>query len=137
MAVRAYPLGDLLHRKQGEMAFRPSRMRTRRTELGMSQPELAKRIKTTQPRISLWEKGKEKPTFDYLARLAKALECSADWLLGLSDDPLGYLRESDLSADERRFLNAYRRHDQDTVQNLIARWLQEKLNSDPDLSGLE
>lgn len=35
------------------------------------------------------ENGKAKPSIDLLLRIAKYFNCSTDYLLGLSDDPLG------------------------------------------------
>ncbi|WP_415950022.1 helix-turn-helix domain-containing protein [Streptomyces sp. KLOTTS4A1] len=46
----------------------------RRTELGLSQAELAKRARMTQPQISSIEGGGVTPTIPILTRLAEALE---------------------------------------------------------------
>jgi ribosome-binding protein aMBF1 (putative translation factor) len=45
-----------------------------RTEKGISQHELAKRMKTTQSAISRLERGNISPSVFYLHRLAKALD---------------------------------------------------------------
>ncbi|MEU3354812.1 helix-turn-helix transcriptional regulator [Streptomyces sp. NPDC037389] len=48
----------------------------RRTELGISQAELARRANMTQPQVSKLELGGTVPTLPLLARLAKALDAS-------------------------------------------------------------
>ncbi|GGV89536.1 hypothetical protein GCM10015535_43480 [Streptomyces gelaticus] len=48
----------------------------RRTELGLSQAELARRAGMTQPQISNIEGGDSIPTLALLTRLAKALDAS-------------------------------------------------------------
>jgi transcriptional regulator with XRE-family HTH domain len=48
----------------------------RRTELGLSQAELARRAGMTQPQISHIEGGDSVPTLALLTRLAKALDAS-------------------------------------------------------------
>lgn len=51
-----------------------------------SQETLAKLIGMTQDSISLWENDKRIPDTIYIIKLCKALEISADYLLGLEDD---------------------------------------------------
>jgi len=55
-----------------------------------------------------------------VAALAKALEVSADYLLGLSDDPTPHLRVDNMSEDERAVVAAMRRGDDKTVMKIIA-----------------
>lgn len=50
----------------------------RRTELGMTQAELAERAGMTQPQLSRLEGGGATPTVPLLARLADALDADLD-----------------------------------------------------------
>ncbi len=47
----------------------------RRTELGLSQAELAELCATTQPAIARFERGERPPRIDTLLRVANALDC--------------------------------------------------------------
>ena len=69
-----------------EMKF-AERLKKLREDLGISQRELARRAGISSAMISLYEAGKKSPTIDVLMKLAVVLEVSADYLLGLTDDP--------------------------------------------------
>jgi transcriptional regulator with XRE-family HTH domain len=87
--------------------------------------------------IYRYEKGKGEPSADYLARIARQLEVSTDYLLGLSDDEVGLLRETPLTVEQRRLLTAFANQDARYFTLLVAQWLQEKLDSDIDLTDGE
>ncbi len=58
------------------------RLREHRELKGLTQRELATRAATTQRRISRLECGRALPSLPVFARLARALDASADSLLG-------------------------------------------------------
>jgi transcriptional regulator with XRE-family HTH domain len=58
------------------------RIRRARQELGLSQQELADRVRVSQPTIVHWEQGTHTPRHLALARLADALSVSREWLVG-------------------------------------------------------
>ena len=92
------------------MSVLKDRIRTRRKDLGLSQEDLAFYLKTNQRQVSRYETGENDPTGDVLIQLARALDTTTDWLLGLSDErqrPLD--RTTDLEADERNIIAALRR----------------------------
>ena len=60
-----------------------TRVRELRLRSGMTQIELAKRVRVTQQAVGLWEKGKAVPQGDSVKRLAKIFSVPADDLLGL------------------------------------------------------
>lgn len=58
------------------------RIRELRTENHFTQAQLAKMVGCSQPMIVLWEKEVCEPTASAIVRLAEALGCSCDYLLG-------------------------------------------------------
>ena len=52
---------------------------------GMRQVELGAAIGVSDQTISNWEVGLRSPRADYVRRMCDVLDCSADYLLGLSD----------------------------------------------------
>ena len=52
-----------------------------RTQRGVTQVTLAKKVRVTQAYIALLEKGRENPTLDVLEKLAKALKTTVGKLV--------------------------------------------------------
>lgn len=52
----------------------------------LSQSQLAQMVGITQPFMSEIEKGRKKPSIEVLEKLCHVLECSADYLLGITKD---------------------------------------------------
>lgn len=52
---------------------------------GMTKRTLAERMGLHETTVGKWVLGRNQPSLDYLAKLARALGVSADWLLGLSE----------------------------------------------------
>lgn len=88
--------------------FRGDRLRDARLKQQLTQDELAERAGMGQGQMNKYENGKSDPSLEVIIRLSQELDVSADWLLGLVDDPISHLSEDDLSTDERRLLAAYR-----------------------------
>jgi len=59
------------------------RIKSRRTELNITQTQLAKSASLTPAAISQFESGLRKPSFDALSKLANALKVTTDYLLGM------------------------------------------------------
>jgi Zn-dependent peptidase ImmA (M78 family)/DNA-binding XRE family transcriptional regulator len=64
------------------------RIRESRIQRGLSQVELAKRLKRTQTAVSLWEAGKRKAGLDDLIDIADALEVEVGTLLPRTSRPV-------------------------------------------------
>ena len=60
----------------------PSRLRTLREAVGLSQRELARQIDERQSNVSFWERTGALPRSDKLAAIAKALGVTVEELLG-------------------------------------------------------
>ena len=53
---------------------------------GLTQKAFADKIDVKQSQVSEWPKGKAKPGYDILRRMALAFNISADYFLGIKDD---------------------------------------------------
>ena len=77
---------DILYQTFGQRLREACQLRN------LSQTVLGKRIGRSQGLLSLLETGRAGCGIHNLYRLAQALEVSADFLLGLTDDPVPYRR---------------------------------------------
>lgn len=101
------------------MPLRGERLREARNKAGLTQDDLAVRTGVGKSQIQRYERGASDPTADYVARIAKALRISSDWLLGLVDDPEGHTTRN-LTAFEERWLAALQRADESAIIELFA-----------------
>jgi transcriptional regulator with XRE-family HTH domain len=90
------------------MPLRTDRLKEARERLGYSQVELAERLDIGIRMVHRYEKGLAEPSSGILARIARELEVTSDYLLGLSDTPRPTLSENELSDDEKKLITAYR-----------------------------
>lgn len=58
----------------------------------LTQDELGGIVGVSKQTISGWEHDTSKPNADYLRELCRALDCSADYLLELTDEINGHFR---------------------------------------------
>lgn len=84
------------------------RLREIRESRGLTQKDLADRVGMSDQQIYRYESDKTDATGEALTKLSKALEVSADYLLGLVDEPNDHLREESLSPVEQRLIWALR-----------------------------
>lgn len=84
-------------------------LRIIREKRGKSQVNVAVNIGVAQEMISSYESGKAFPSVANLIKLAKYLETSTDYLLGLTSDPtpLKYIDKNSLSEEEIDLLIKY------------------------------
>lgn len=62
-----------------------TRIKKLRIEAGYTQPQLAEKIGVSNAVISFWENGINEPKASYIKLLAKHLNVSADYLLGIEE----------------------------------------------------
>jgi transcriptional regulator with XRE-family HTH domain len=100
--------------------MRPDRLKAVRVKAGYTQESLAELLETDKKAVSRWESGVFTPNTATLYRIAKTLDVSADYLLGLSDDPTPNMRIDNMTDDERRVVAAMRRGDKLQAIRVIA-----------------
>jgi transcriptional regulator with XRE-family HTH domain len=69
------------------MSILGKRIGEMRRKRGLTQRQLADKLKVSHGRISLYETGDRSPDPEMLNKLADFFGCSVDYLLGRSDDP--------------------------------------------------
>lgn len=78
------------------------KLRALRTEAGMTQTDLAKRLNITKSVVSYYELQERTPSPDVLIKLADIFHVSTDYLLGINHKKM--IDVSDLSGEDMRFL---------------------------------
>lgn len=78
------------------------KLRVLRTEAGMTQTDLAKRLNITKSVVSYYELQEKTPSPDVLIKLADIFHVSTDYLLGINHKKM--IDVSDLSDEDVRFL---------------------------------
>lgn len=86
------------------------KIRYLRAESGLSQAELAKKLKVSQTCITKLEKEQREPTGSTLIAYAKFFNVSIDYLVDLEDDygVKHYTETNDLLKDEEELLSIYK-----------------------------
>lgn len=94
----------MLDKKEFKKIF-SSRLKKSRIKKGLTQPELAKLIGSTDRNISNYETGYSFPSIIVLYKLSIALSTSIDYLFGFTDNPQINKKDEDLSIDDYSLLN--------------------------------
>lgn len=89
--------------------MRGDRLREMRERRQLTQKDLADRAGVHAQQVYKYEKNMSDPTGDILARLAKALDISVDYLVGLVDESSEHFSEDELTPMERRLIWAVRK----------------------------
>lgn len=62
------------------------RLKDLRKQAGLTQVDVAEKLGISQPAYASWERGVKKPTQDNLVKIAKILNVSVDYLVGISKE---------------------------------------------------
>jgi transcriptional regulator with XRE-family HTH domain len=81
-----------------------SRLRKTRENRELSQSQLAQRAGMQPSAIAHFEAGRRKPSFDNVRALAKSLDVTADYLLGMKAATTAFRNEEKLSTSDRLFI---------------------------------
>ena len=87
-----------------------NRIKQLREEINMTQIRLSIELDVTQETVSGYENGKYYPSVKSLLKMAELFNSSIDYILGFSDIKRAVSNE-DLSQDEVRIINLYRKMD--------------------------
>jgi transcriptional regulator with XRE-family HTH domain len=85
------------------------RLKKEREIRGLTQADLAKEVKVSVPTIAEYEAGKKMPRHNKLIILAKTLNVSTDYLLGLTDikEPAHMIKRPKITDLKEYILNKY------------------------------
>ena len=91
--------------------MRGNRLREIREQRQLSQRELAARCGIGEKQIWRYENGDSEPTTGQFVKIVSELGVSADYLLGLIDEPRGHYQGEVQSAFEQNLLASVRKND--------------------------
>ena len=97
------------------------RLREARQLRQLNQNELANRTGLPPSSIAHFERNSRKPSFDTLRKLAKALDVSTDYLIGMADDPVNATSGDPLFRDIGKLTDQDRRVAKDFLEFLAKR----------------
>jgi transcriptional regulator with XRE-family HTH domain len=115
--------------------FRADRLRREREAHGLTQHELSRQIGAGLNQITRYENGLAEPSVHQLKQIAKVLQVTTDYLLGLVDDKTQHISESDLTPDERKFIYALREGKLRTLLGMIQQALPDEKDQ-PQIPGV-
>lgn len=110
------------------------RLRKLRERRGLSQRELSRRCDLGETSVYRFEHNLVEPAADAVARLARELRVSMDYLMGLSDKETGQLSENALTPEEQAYVDLYRSGGFDAISAYVLNRLTEQLRKRGDIT---
>lgn len=104
-----------------------TRLRELRSKRKLRQKDMAKKLGITESAYGYYEQGRSEPPYETLHQLAQFFDVSLDYLLGITDDPSGNLKEVD-QVDVKKVLQKEKAHwggyeipeeDKETIQRVL------------------
>ena len=89
------------------MAIYGLRLKELREERGVSMMTLAKAIGVSDTAVCKWENQDSEPKLSYIIKLADYFNCSADYLIGRSDEFGSYIGNTQLTEEEKKILTGF------------------------------
>lgn len=87
-----------------------NRIKKLRSEAGLLQADLAKKLKIRQNTVSNWETGRHEPDQDALREMSKLFDVSIDYILGNTDiKKAPSYEDAGLSTEEAELLKLFRK----------------------------
>ncbi len=97
-----------MSRKLAQVPLHGDRLRLIRERRGLSQRELSRRCDLGETAIYRMENSIGQPSADTVARVARELRISMDFLMGASDKETGQSSENALTSEEQSIIDLYR-----------------------------
>lgn len=100
------------------MATIGERITKLRKELKLNQKQLAQKIDITEASLSRYENNLREPRAEIISKMSEILNCSTDYLLGLTDIKVHFLDLKSEGDNNRKFVN-YKKAEEKIKNRLI------------------
>lgn len=104
-------------------------------ERDITQRKLAESIGASTGNISDWKSGKSSPSIDALPKIAEFLNCSVDYLLGLTENPQAHIKSTETNNELVTLIAQLTQEQQELVAAQIKGILLTKKNPQPKGDG--
>ena len=101
------------------------RLRWLRNRAQLSQSEVAEQIGMSESQVLKWENNRAEPDAKSIRKLAGLFGVTSDYILGLADNPRGYM-DIDIMADEWAIFRALRDASFSNFMALVTQNLKER-----------
>lgn len=89
-----------------------------RQELGLNQKQLAEKVGITEASLSRYENNLREPRAEIISRISEVLNCSTDYILGLTDIRTNFIVSESTTNNQMKFIN-YKRAEEKVKDRLV------------------